>query len=207
MLPTNRFKIIFPEINTVDYLELSFPEEQALSDNEFFQFCQENELIKPERNKEGKILIRTLPGLNTSRRNVHITVELTLWNRTHNFGLVLPNVGFYLPDGAMFSPNVAVLSQASWENLTKKERDQFPYVCPEFVVELMSNSDRLNTLQEKMQNWLANGAKLAWLIDPAEEKVYIYRPQQPIKIVAGFDHIISGEEILKGLSFDLKVLR
>jgi len=107
----------------------------------------------------------------------------------------------------MFSPNVAVLSQAIWEGLTEKDKDQFPHICPEFVVELMSTSDQLKTLQEKMQNWLANGTQLAWLIDPQEEKVYIYRPQQSVEIVTGFDNTISGGEVLKGLSFDLKVLR
>ncbi|OJJ18901.1 hypothetical protein BKI52_22830 [marine bacterium AO1-C] len=189
-------------------LELNFPEANALSDDEFFQFCQENQGLKFEKTNTGKIIVMTPTGGRTGSRNIKIYLQIATWNEQQQYGEMFDSsTGFKLPDGSTLAPDASIVSQARWNDLSDDEQEKFPPLCPEFVVELMSKSDQLGTLQAKMQNWLANGAQLAWLIDPQDEKVYIYRPQQELEVINGFDNSLSGEDVLKGLIFNLKVLR
>ena len=189
-------------------IEIKFPGNTPFNDDEFFLFCQENDHLQLERTKEGNIIVMTPTGGETSNRNSELNGDLIIWNRKHKYGRVFDsNGGFRLPDGSMLAPDAAIVSHERWEALTKEERKKFPPLCPEFVVELKSESDRLATLQTKMQNWLANGVKLGWLIDPDTETAYIYQPDKDVEIVQGFDNSLSGQEILKDFVFELKILR
>ncbi len=125
-------------------------------------------------------------------------------------GLVADSsTGFNLPDGSMRSPDASWISLELWQTVPEEAKSKFPPICPEFVVELRSDSDSdsLNELREKMQRtWIANGAKLAWLIDPQNQQTFIYRANGSIEIVEGFDKMLSGENVLEGFEFDLKLL-
>ena len=189
-------------------IEIKFPGNTSFNEDEFFLFCQENDHLQLERTREGNLIVRPLSGGETSYRNSEINTDLNNWNRKHKYGKVFDsNGGFRLPDGSMLAPDASVVSQVRWEALTKEERKKFSPLCPEFVVELKSESDRLTTLQTKMKNWLANGVKLGWLIDPEAETSYIYQPGKNMEIVSGFDHHLLGQEVLKGFVFELKILR
>lgn len=199
-------KIKFEEIG-LSRVEILL-EDICLTDEQFFQFCQENKHLKLERTKTGNIIIMTPTGLETSGRNSEIIGDLIIWNRRTKFGKVFDsNGGFTLPDNSMLAPDAAVVSQVRWDALPETQRKKFGRICPDFVVELKSESDRITILQSKMQDWLNNGVQLGWLIDPDNEKVYIYRPGKSMKEVNGFDNTISGESVLPGFSLDLSILR
>jgi Uma2 family endonuclease len=114
--------------------------------------------------------------------------------------------GFTLPDRSMRSPDIAWIRKAKWEALSLNQQKKFAPVCPDFVIELRSESDSLNQIKKKMQKWIANGCTFAWLIDPVEKKSYIYKPNDPVREVIGFDKKLSGENLLPGFELDLKRL-
>jgi Uma2 family endonuclease len=95
------------------------------------------------------------------------------------------NTGFSLPDGSMLSPDASWVLASRWNTLTEEQKDSYSPICPEFVIELRSPSDRLPDLQAKMQAWIANGAELAWLVDPVRKVVEIYRPGQKVEVQDG----------------------
>ena len=117
------------------------------------------------------------------------------------------STAFIFPNGATRSPDVAWVSDAQWNSLTDSEQEKFPPISPEFVVELMSPSDRLKDAKAKMLEYIDNGVQLAWLINPSEEEVHIYRADGTIAKVNGFDNGLSGENILPNFEFDLKLLK
>ncbi len=189
-------------------LELKFPKDTQLTDEEFFLFCQENQDLKLERTKDGNIVVMTPTGSETGNRNSEIIGDLIIWNRQTNYGRVFDSSsGFTLPDGSVLSPDASIIAHHRWEQLSKEERRKFAPICPEFVIELKSDTDQLSVLQTKMQNWLNNGAKLGWLIDPAQEQVLIYQPNTEVKTVTGFAQTLQGEPVLVGFRFALQVLQ
>jgi Uma2 family endonuclease len=150
----------------------------------------------------------TPTGGKTGNRNIKIYLAIGNWNTQNQYGEMFDSsTGFRLPDGSTLAPDASIVSQARWDSLSNEEQEKFPPLCPDFIVELKSKSDHLPTLQQKMENWIANGARLAWLIDPDQEQVHIYRPQQTPELVTGFDNTLSGENVLQGLVFDLSILR
>ncbi|WP_254244164.1 Uma2 family endonuclease [Hymenobacter sp. BRD128] len=131
-----------------------------------------------------------------------------MWNRQHQLGYVYESsAGFALPDGSIRSPDAAWLSKEKFAQLTEAQRQKFPPVCPEFVVEVRSPSDGLAALRRKMEDYLANGVQLALLLDPEAEKATIYRPNQAPVEVADFNQEISAAPELPGFVLDLRPLR
>ncbi len=180
----------------------------GLSENYFFALCQENRDIRFERTVHGEIIIMPPTGGETSFRNSELTTELNLWNRRKKEGIVFDSSGgFKLPNNATRSPDAAWVTKERWSKLTAAERSKFPPLCPDFVVELASESDSITTLKEKMMEYLANGCRLGWLIAPNEEKVWIYRPDKPIETISSFKETLSGENVLPGFTLDLNILR
>ena len=170
-----------------------------MSDQEIMQFCAKNEGLPIERDEEGYLLIMTPSGARTSNKNAYLSRMLDLWAEQDGRGLAFDsNAGFTLPDGSMRAPDAAWLSLDRWNALSPDEQARYSPVCPQFVVELHSPSDPLLSLHRKMDKWIENGAELAWLIDPLEKTVDIYRPgvapehlQGPLQVtgegpVAGF---------------------
>ena len=151
-------------------------------------------------------MIRPPTGGETGRRNFRLIGLFNAWVEQDGSGIGFDSsTGFTLPNGARLSPDLAWVSRTRWEGLTKEEREGFPPLCPDFVVELRSRSAALNTLQEKMAEYLANGALLGWLIDPIEQKVYIYRPQAEVRCLED-PEAISGDPVLPGFALEVQRL-
>jgi len=180
-----------------------------LNDEEFYEFCQQNSNLKLERDADGTVIIMPNTGGKTGNRNFEIYFQLKLWSRQHNLGIFFDSsTAFRLPSTAVRSADAAFVSQVRWDALSEQEQEQFPPLCPDFVIELMSKSDLLKDAKAKMlTDWMANGCRLGWLIDPFNQTTYIYRADESIQINRGFDQPLSGEDVLPGLQFDLTELK
>ena len=186
---------------------LEIPQNMRWSDEELFEFCQANQGLKIERTAEGQIMVAEPVGGYGSSRNFNIGIEFGPWHKKYRKGIFFDSSGgFLLPNGAMKAPDVAWVSKERWEALTEQQRRTFPPLCPDFVLELRSSSDRLADLQAKMDEWMENGCRLGWLIDPKEGKSYVYRPGHTVEIIEGKDSILFGENILEGFELNLGVL-
>jgi Uma2 family endonuclease len=164
-------------------LTLLPPVDHALSDDQFYSLCAANRDLHIERNSNGEIVIMAPTGGETSRRNSGITFQLESWNRRTKLGVVFDSSGgFRLPNGANRAPDAAWIPKAWWDSLRPEERDRFLPLSPLFVIELRSRTDRLETLRDKMQEYIDNGTELGWLIDPSERCIEIYRPQASAEI-------------------------
>ncbi len=174
-----------------------------ITDEQFWQLCHQHKDLQFERTAEGELIIMSPTGGLTSDRNSDINFQLRLWNRNSKLGKVFDSSGgFKLPNGADRSPDAAWVELSRWNSLTRQQQEGFVPLCPDFVVELRSPSDALKTIQNKMQEYLDNGAKLGWLIDPQRQVVEIYRPSQQVEILQS-PNTVSGENILPGFSLDL----
>lgn len=174
-----------------------------ITDEQFWQLCDRHQDLQFERTAEGELIIMSPTGGLTSDRNSDINFQLRLWNRNSKLGKVFESSGgFKLPNGANRSPDGAWVELSRWNSLTRQQQEQFVPLCPDFVVELRSPSDSLKAIQNKMQEYLDNGAKLGWLIDPQRQVVEIYRPSRQVEILQS-PNTVSGENILPGFSLDL----
>ena len=179
-----------------------------MTEDEFYDLCQHNAEIKFERRADGTILYMALTGGDTGRRNTKLISRLNYWAEEAALGEVFDSsTGFRLPSGAVRSPDAAWVSNAAWQGLSEEERSKFPPLCPEFVVELLSKSDSVDEMALKMQEYLANGCRLAWLIDPKTQTARIYRTDGTVSIAKSFEETLSGEDILPGFVFSLSTLR
>ena len=192
----------------METLTLKLPKRWTLTDDEFYEFCQQNDNVQLERNAHGEILIMAPTGGTTGDKSGEIVTELKLWNRQTHLGKVFDSsTGFVLPNGATRSPDASWVEKSRWEALSAEEQRKFPPLCPDFLVELMSASDLLKVAQDKMKEFMDNGCQLAWLFYPEREEVFIYRLNQPVEKRQGYDQSISGESLLPVFSFDLDWLR
>ena len=149
---------------------------EPMDDETLLRFCAENDVLRIERTNKGELKVMSPAGGGTGASNAEIIVELGLWTRRDGRGIAFDsNTGFTLRDGAMFSPDAAWLLLSRWQGLTEGERARFAPICPDFVIELRSRTDSLTGLKAKMEQWIANGAEVAWLIDPTDRSVTIYR--------------------------------
>ncbi|MBI1747575.1 MAG: Uma2 family endonuclease [Acidobacteria bacterium] len=177
---------------------------QRMNDREFFEFCQLNPELRMERTREGDLIITTPTGGQTGRRNFMLAGLFFAWVESTGTGVGFDSsTGFTLPNGARRSPDLAWVRHSRWAALKEEDKEEFPPLCPDFVVELRSRSDDIDTLKTKMQEYMANGAVLGWLIDPAEKKVYIYQPSAEVTCLVK-PKIISGDPVLAGFILDLK---
>jgi Uma2 family endonuclease len=178
------------------------PQIQTLDD--FYVFCQENPIYKFERDADGIIAVMPNTGGKTGLRNSKLNLRIGIWNEETRLGEVFDSsTAFYLPDGSTRAPDVAWISRERWDALTESEQDKFPPLCPDFVIELVSPSDVLNSAKKKMQDvWMANGCRLAWLIDPKTETTHIFRANGEIQIVP-FNTTLSGEDVPVGFELTL----
>ncbi|MBR8827358.1 MAG: Uma2 family endonuclease, partial [Gomphosphaeria aponina SAG 52.96 = DSM 107014] len=174
-----------------------------LSDEQFYQLCQDNRDLRFERNCQGDLMIMPPTGGETSARNLEISYQLQAWSRQNQLGIAFDSSGgFKLPNGADKSPDAAWLPLEKWHNLTPKQRQGFVPLCPDFVLELRSPSDNLKSLQDKMQEYLENATLLGWLINPQNRQVEVYRQGQAVEILQN-PTSLSGEDVLLGFVLDL----
>jgi Uma2 family endonuclease len=175
-----------------------------VSENQFYELCQLNGDLRIERTAEGEWLIMPPTGGDTGNRNANLTWQLVGWARQDGTGLAYDSsTGFRLPNGAMRSPDAAWLPKERQAQLSAEDRHRFMPVCPDFVAELWSPSDQRSDLQDKMTEYLANGARLGWLLYPPERTVYVYRPDAPIERLDQPDSV-SGDPVLPGFILDLR---
>lgn len=178
-----------------------------LSDDDLFKLCAANPDLRIERNAAGQLEITVSTGFLSDARAMKIAIELGNWNGVHGEpGLVLGGTaGFFLPNRAMRVPDAAWISLNTWKAISAAELEKFVHLVPEFVVEVRSASDRLPALQSKMKEWIQNGCRLGWMIDPVQKEAGIYRADGSIETVS-FESILSGEDTLPGFEFDLNTL-
>lgn len=162
-------------------LPLRFRPDTPMSDDELMRFCAANEILRVEREPNGEILVMTPAGSKSSKMNMRIGRLLDEWAEADGRGVAFDsNGGFSLSDGSMRAADAAWVRIERWEALSEQDQARFAPLCPDFIIELRSQSDKLPELQAKMQQWIANGALLAWLIDPIDQTVTIYCPgRQP----------------------------
>jgi Uma2 family endonuclease len=174
-----------------------------LSDAELEAFCLKNDGVQVERTSEGVLRMNPPTGRETTRTNSEINFLLFAWWRKQKRGEVVADSsgGFYLPDGSMLSPDGAYLLPKTLARMGKEKCTGFYPVCPDFVVELLSKSDSLAEIQDKMQRWIANGVQLGWLIDPYRKQVLIYRPEAEPTVFTG--KTLKGVGPVKGFHLDL----
>ena len=173
-----------------------------LSDDQFEALAMANEFLQLERTKEGEILMTPATGDDTGSANAEITKQLGVWWDTHSRGRVYDSsTGFFLPDGSNLSPDAAYVLP---ENLGPRENRgrKMAHHCPDFVIELLSSSDRLTKAQLKMQDWIANGAAVGWLIDPDKWQVIVYVPGKQPEVVSAETVVGSGP--VEGFTLDCK---
>jgi len=175
-----------------------------LTDEQFFDLCQNNRDLRFERTASGEVLIMSPTGGETGNRNFEIVVQLGIWNKQHKLGKGFDSsTGFILPNGAARSPDASWVLQERWEALSQQQRQKFLPLCPDFVVELCSPTDSLKQTQAKMQEYIANGARLGWLIDAKARRVEIYRPNQDVEILEN-PLTLLGEDVLPGFILELQ---
>lgn len=181
-------------------------QEGRFSDDELFAFCQMNPKLRIERDENGQIYINMPTGIEGSFRNFDIGMEVGLWNRQAKLGRVSDsNGGYTLPDSSMRAPDVAWVSHERLATISKEELKKFAHLCPDFVIELASESDDLVHLKRKMDKYIANGVRLGWLIDPFGQQTLVYRPDREPEIKP-FDDELSGEDVLPGFTLRLDQL-
>ena len=175
----------------------------TLSDEQFYQLCQNNRDLRFERTCRGDLVIMPPTGGETGNRNLEIAYQLQAWSRSNKLGIAFDSsTGFKLPNGSDKSPDAAWIPLEKWNSLTLKQQQSFLPLCPDFVIELRSKSDDLKSLQEKMEEYLENGNQLGWLINRQDRQVEIYRQGRAVEVLSN-PMMLSGEDILPSFVLDL----
>jgi Uma2 family endonuclease len=165
--------LALPEIEQPVRLRFDRP----MTDEELLRFCAENDPLRIERDANGEVIVMSPTGTEGGGTELDVGTELAIWARQDGRGKAYgPTAGVTLPDGSMRAADASWISWARINALSPERRKGFLPLCPEFVIEVRSDGDRLPPLQEKMREWLANGAELGWLIDPLRKTVEVYRP-------------------------------
>lgn len=184
-------------------LTLNLPPTWKISQEQFAELAQINQDVRLELTAKGELIIMPPTGGETGNRNFEIYIDLGIWNRQKRLGKAFDSsTGFVLPNGANRSPDASWIRMERWEALTPEQRKKLLPLCPDFAVELVSESDRLSQIQEKMQEYLANGLRLGWLIDPKTKIVEIYRPNQAVEVLKS-PLTLSGEDVLPDFTLSL----
>lgn len=178
----------------IDLSSLTTP--ATMSDQQFYEFCRTNPDLRIERNASGEIIVMPPAFSDTGNRNGRIFGQLYVWSEANGTGEAFDSSsGFTLPNGATRSPDVAWILSARWQALTPEQQASFAPVAPDFVVELRSSSDTLVSLQEKMEEYVANGVRLGVLIDRKNRRVYCYRPSQELETLDNPDAVSCDPEM------------
>ena len=176
----------------------------VFTSEQFEQLCRDNRDIRMELTSQGELILMPPTGSKTGLRNADITRQFATWAKADGRGVVFDSsTGFVLANGARRSPDLAWVRLERWEALSEEEQEGFAPLCPDFVIQLRSRSDNLPPLQEKMEEWIANGASMAWMLDQLRRRVYIYRPNQPLETIED-PETVAGDPLLPGFILDLR---
>ena len=177
-----------------------------MTDEQFFQLCQNNRELRFERNANGELIIMPPTGGETGNRNGRLNQQLFNWTDADGTGIAFDSsTCFKLPNGADRSPDASWIKLERWDALTDEEKQKFPPICPDFVIELLSPSDSLKTTQEKMKEYIDNGVRLGILINRKSRQVEIYRPGKEVEVLDS-PATVSGEDVLKGFVLNLGMI-
>ncbi len=183
---------------------LHWPDSICLDQQRFFEFCGANRELRIERTAQGDCEIMSPTGGETSNRNSRLNALFFNWTEQDGSGVVFDSAGgFILPNGAIRAPDVSWVKKSRLAVLTPEQKQRFLPLCPDFVLELRSPSDSLQTLQAKMLEYRANGARLGWLLDPEARRVYVYRPGRDV-LVLDDPLSLAGDEVLPGFELGLE---
>jgi Uma2 family endonuclease len=186
-------------------LPLRFRPEKPMSDEDLMRFSAANDALRVECDANGEILVMTPAGSKTSRMNSRITRLLDESAEADGRGIAFDsNGGFNLPDGSVRAADAAWVHKSRWDALSDADQARFSPICPDFIIELRSPNDSLTELKQKMEQWLANGVQLGWLIDFEDKIVSIYRPGEQPEILA-HPTSVQGNGVMGG--FELVMAR
>jgi Uma2 family endonuclease len=172
---------------------------------QFEELCAEYTELRLELTSTGELIVMPGTGAQTGRRNANLTRQLDIWAENDGSGVSFDSsTMFALPNNARRSPDVSWVRREKWDSLSERQKDSFAPICPDFVIELRSGTDRLRTLFNKMSEYISNGASLGWLIDPSTRTVYVYRPDNEVVVLENPERV-SGEPLLLG--FELTTTR
>lgn len=198
-----------PTSPETDTLLIELPKSIGLlvTQEQFAALAAANRDLRLERTAQGELIVNPPTGWETGERNRSLTGQLDRWYEEHvDLGEAFDSsTGFILPNGATRSPDASWVSRERWQALTPEQTGTFANICPDFVVELRSSSDTLKSLQEKMREYIDNGAKLGWLIDPQHRRVEIYRPGLDVEVLENPAEV-SGEVVFPGFVLNLRRL-
>jgi Uma2 family endonuclease len=185
-------------------LILQLPPSLKLTDEEFEELVAVNQELRLELDAQGELIIMSPTGGETGNRNFEFYIDLGIWNRQNQLGKAFDSsTGFKLPNGATRSPDASWIRIERWERLAPQQRKKFLPLCPDFAVELVSESDEIEETQAKMREYIENGLRLGWLIHPQEKQVEIYRPQVAVEVLNS-PKSLSGEDVLPGFVLNLE---
>ncbi len=173
------------------------------SDEELEGLCRTNHGYRIERTSEGVIQVVSPTGLNTGGSNAEIITQLRNWVETHGRGRAYDSsASYYLPDDSMLSPDASYLKAETRAKISKLSRKRIPHICPDFVIELISESDTLAGSKKKMSRWMANGVLLGWLVEPKKERVWGYSPDSTEPAVVS-ESFVDGSGPVEGFRLNL----
>jgi len=174
-----------------------------LTEEQFYLFATQNDELRIEQNSQGELEIIVPVGSGGSSRNSSLNGQLYVWNTQHRLGKLFDSSGgFHFINKATRAPDAAWISLTRWNQLTPHEQEIFSPICPEFIIELRSRTDRVKNLQAKMEEYLTNGMQLGWFIDPLQRRVHIYRAGQPAQVLDNPETVI-GDPVLPGFALNL----
>jgi Uma2 family endonuclease len=173
---------------------------------QFEQVCRDNPDLRLELTSTGGLIVMPPAGSTTGKRNFNLSVQFGVWVEKDGTGIGFDSsTGFTVPDGAVLSPDVSWVRREKWDALTEDDQERFAHLCPDFVIELRSRWNTLKAQREKMQQYLDNGTQLAWLIDPRNRRLYIYRQGEEVEVLTDATSV-SADPILKGFVLQLAEL-
>ncbi len=176
----------------------------SMTQDQFFDLCQQNPEMRFERNAKGELIIMPPAGGESSAQNLSVASQLYAWVKRAGIGKAFDSSGgFILPNGANRSPDTSWISPEQLARITAEQMKKFLPVCPFFLVELISPNDSLKKTQEKMEEYMANGTMLGWLIIPEKKQIHVYRPGQPVQVLDN-PQTLAGDPELPGFVLDLE---
>ena len=177
-----------------------------VTEDQLAQLSSDNSDLRLELTAERKLIIMPPVFSEGGRQELEVARQAANWATQDGTGYVFgPNAGFTLPNGAVRAPDVSWIAWSRWEALSDADRYGFAKICPDFVLELRSQSDRIHEVQDKIQEYMENGARLGWLIDPQNRRVHVYRPGQAVEILEG-PTAVSGDPVLPGFTLDMSAI-
>jgi Uma2 family endonuclease len=191
----------------VDKAVWQLPERFTMTDDEFFEFASQMDEKRIERDKHRNILIMPPVGGDTGEYEVNASFFIKQWAIQNGGRVFGSNTAFSLPNGAVRSPDASWIADERYDKVPKELQKKFPPICPDFVIEVRSPSDNLKPIQEKMEEYMENGAFLGFLIDPLHQKAWIYRQNASPELVSDFSQSLSGEDVMPGFELPLSVFR